>query len=123
MEGGGHVFVKGQTCGEGSGGAAPWRPASLAPTFSPPDPQQRGQYGRRGQDPPPLAPPLELRIKARKAGRNFAVGTFSEAGKGSLEPLSRVSQPKSSSLDVQFKVSEDGGGRGGQGGGRVLMKQ
>lgn len=54
--------------------------------------------------------PPEPRIKAAEGRQEVRCQTFSEAGKESSEPLSRVPHPKSSSLDVQFEVSENGGG-------------
>lgn len=50
--------------------------------------------------------PLELRIKATEGRQELRCHTFNKGGKENLEPLSRVSQPKSLSSDVQFEVSE-----------------
>lgn len=87
-----HFTVKEQTCAEGSGSAPPWQHASLASTFSPPDPHQRRQYGRRRQGPP---------AGGEDKGCQRRTGNIQQGR------LSGVCQPKSLSLDVQFVVSEE----------------
>lgn len=94
-----HFTVKGQTCREGSGSAAAWQHASLASTFSPPDPHQRRQYGRRRQEAPAGGEDKGCRRRAGSLLSNIQQGRKKTR-------LSRVCQPKSLSLDVQF-VSEE----------------